>query len=181
MPALIRLSRVLAVVALMSLSGAAVAQGGAQINGIYNPDIDVIQQGASFKMFAEPGAPTLDVIIVEFGGSAALYRVGENTTLSEIMVLAGQVSGRQETDRIITESTVTVLRGNGQGGREVIYAATPEVLFREPGRHPQLQMGDVIEINNTYERRNPRITLREGLQIATSSLTLILTLYNILR
>jgi len=181
MSVLVRMSRVLAVVALMSLSSAAMAQGGAQINGIYNPDIDVIQQGAAFKMFAEPGAPTLDVIIAEIGGAAALYRVGENTTLSEIMVLSGQVSGRQESDRLITESTINVLRGNGQGGRDVIYAAAPEVLFREPGRHPQLLTGDVIEINNTYERRNPRITLREGLQIATSSLTLILTLYNILR
>ena len=181
MSVLVRMIRVLAVVALMSLSGAALAQGGAQINGIYNPDIDVIQQGASFKMFAEPGAPTLDVIIAEIGGAAALYRVGENTTLSEIMVLAGSVSGRQESDRLITESTVNVLRGNGQGGRDVIYSAAPEILFREPGRHPQLQTGDVIEINNTYERRNPRITLREGLQIATSSLTLILTLYNILQ
>lgn len=158
---------------LVALPSVVLAQ---QPVNVYNPNIDIVQQNASFGAFIEPGAPTIDVMVVNLGGSAALYRLGEEATLTQLLVLSGSVAGTEENERFIIRSTVSVLRGDEQGERRVIYSASPEQLFREPGRHPQLQTGDVVEIDNTYERLPEPFTLREGLQIASSVLSLAATL-----
>ena len=142
----------------------------------YNPDIEVVQQGAAFRVFAEPGAPTIEVTLVNLGGDGALFRVGEETTLTQMLALSGGVAGSEETERLIVRQMVSVLRDDGNGGRAVIYTAEPEQLFREPGRHPQLQNGDVIEIDSTYERIQERLTLREGIQIVASIASLVSTI-----
>jgi len=144
---------------------------------VYNPEIDVLQQGAAFTAFVEPGAPTIDVSLVNLGGGrSALFRVGEATTLTQVLALSGAVAGTEENDRFIIRSTINLLRDDGNGARTVIYSAAPEDIFREPGQHPQLQSGDVVEIDNTYERVPQRFTLREGLQLTASVLSLVSTI-----
>lgn len=169
-----RLSRTVAALVLIALSSTSSAQQ--PIGSVYNPQIDIVQQGAAFLAFIEPGAPTIDVSVVNIGGSSALFRVGEETTLTQVLALSGSVAGTQENERFVIRSTVSVLRDDGRGGRTVIYSAAPDQLFREPGRHPQLQTGDVVEIDNTYERLPTRLTLREGIQLAASVLSLISTI-----
>ena len=169
-----RMSRAVVALALISLSSASLAQQ--PVGNFYNPQIDIVQQGAAFRAFIEPGAPTIDVSVVNLGGTAALFRVGEETTLTQVLALSGAVAGTEENERFVIRSTVSVLREDGQGGRTVIYSAAPDQLFREPGRHPQLQTGDVVEIDNTYERLPVRMTFREGLQLATSILSLVSTI-----
>lgn len=171
---LVRMRGILATLIVLSASSAALAQQ--PVGNFYNPNIDVVQQGAAFGAFIEPGAPTIDVSVVNLGGSSALFRVGEETTLTQILVLSGTVAGTEENERFIVRSTVSVLRGDGQGGRAVIYSAAPDQLFREPGQHPQLQTGDVVEIDNTYERLPTPFTFREGLQLVTSVLSLASTI-----
>lgn len=161
------------VVLMLAVPGVSLAQ---PVPNYYNPSIDIVQQGAAFAAFIEPGAPTIDVMVVNLGGPSALYRVGEETTLTQILVLSGSVAGREENERFIINSTIRVLRDNGNGGRSVIYSAAPDQLFREPGQHPQLQTGDVVEVDNTYERVPQRLTFREGLQIVTSVLSLASTI-----
>lgn len=173
----LRLARLAALALVFALP---LSVGAQPVFGTYNPDIDMIREGVAFRMYAEPGAPTIDVIVAELDGPAAYYRVGEETTLTEILALSGNYAGDRESERQLTTSSISVLRGNGAGGREVIYSASGAELLREPGRHPQLLDGDIVEIQRTYERVN-RITLREGLQIATSSLALLVGILNLLR
>ena len=170
MSGIVRTSRIAAALVLLCLASA--SSGQQPVGGFYNPEIDIVQQGAAFLAFVEPGAPTIDISVVNLGGTSALFRVGEEVTLTQVLALSGSVAGTEENERFIIRSTVNVLRGDGQGGRTVIYSAAPDQLFREPGNHPQLQTGDVVEIDNTYERLPERITFREGLQIASSILSL---------
>ena len=149
----------------------------AQVAPTYNPEeIEVIQQGTAFATFLEPGAPTVDVLLVNLGGGpSSLFRVGENTTLTQVLALSGAVQGTEENERFIIRSTINLLRDDGSGRLSVIYTAAPEEIFREPGQHPQLRTGDVIEIDNTYERVPQKLTFREGVQITASILSLVST------
>ena len=162
--------------ALLFLASPALAQVVAPTT--YNPEIEILQQGAAFTAFVEPGAPTIDLLLVNLGrgGRSSLFRVGEDVTLTQVLALSGAVEGTEESERFIIRSTINVLRDDGNGRRAVIYTAAPEDIFREPGQHPRLQSGDVIEIDNTYERIPQKLTFREGLQIGVSVLSLVSTI-----
>ena len=168
---MVRIARFSAILALVLSASPTWAQ-----TPYYNPDIEVVQQAAAFSVFAEPGAPTIDVMLVNLGGSSALFRVGEETTLTQMLALSGGIAGTEENDRVIIRQTVSVLRDDGNGGRSVVYSAEPEQLFREPGRHPQLRSGDVVEIDSTYETVRERLTVREGIQIVASIASLVSTI-----
>ena len=133
---------------------------------------DVVNQGAAFFVFTEPGAPTVQVVLVQTGARAGVYRVAEGTTLTDFLALAGVAPPQSTVDRTPTQvvtqtTTIRVLRGQG-GSRQVIYEADPDRFLREPGAHPLLQTGDVVQVEiDTQTQLVPkRFTLIDGLDVA---------------
>lgn len=130
--------------------------------------VDVLNQGGSYVVFTEPGAPNVDVLVVQAAGLSGIFRVAEGTTLTELLVLAGGSAARSETtSQFVQTAFVRVLRGDGAGGRTVIYEATPEQMIREPGRHPRLQTGDVIETDAVIEEVRRPVTVLQVIDVAS--------------
>jgi len=125
-----------------------------------------VSSGTSYFVFAEPGAPTVEVLIVGEQIRNGVYKVQDGVTLSELLALAGGTARSTETERQIERATVRVLRTEA-GTRTVVYEADPAQLFLEPDRHPDLETGDVIEVEVTYETVDDPFTLAEGLAIAS--------------
>jgi hypothetical protein len=140
---------------------------------------EVISVGTSYFIYAEPGAPTVQVAIVGEGTRPGIYVVEDGTTLSELLALAGGTARSSETERQIIRAIVRVLREQG-GRRAVVYQADAEELYLEPAAHPDLQDGDLIDVDVEYEEIDEPFTLREGLEIASrvaSLVSVILLLY----
>ncbi len=132
----------------------------------------IVNQGAAYFVFTEPGAPNIQILLTQSGTRAGVYLVAEGTTLSDFVALAGisptpSVTIR-EPSRVTTQTTaIRVLRDAG-GVRAAIYEADPDQFLREPGRHPVLQTGDVVQIDVTTSSTPipDRFTFLEGLDIA---------------
>lgn len=128
---------------------------------------DRIAQGTAYFVYTEPGAPMVEVLLIRSPGGSGLYRVAEETTLTEFLALSGGTAlPREETDRVIRTSTIRLLRPDGSGSMRVAYEAAPEQLLREPGRHPALLTGDIVEIVTETTEKPDRVTFLEGLDIA---------------
>lgn len=173
-----RASRVLALLAVLAALPVA-AQPFPQVTPVLPTDI--INQGASYVVFTEPGAPTVDVFVVQQAGRTGIFRIAEGTTLTELLVLAGGPSGQSaETSQFVRTAFVRVLRNDGSGLRNVIYEASPEEMLREPGRHPQIITGDLIETEVVVEEVR-RVTFLRVIETASrigSFITLIIVLTN---
>lgn len=144
---------------------------------------DRVAQGTSYSVYTEPGAPTIEVIVVRLGG-AGLYRVAETTTLTELLALSGGTAPPPTSnDEIIQTSAIRVLRTAGPT-RQTIYEATPEQLLREPGQHPALIDGDVVEVVTNVERVPDRVTFNDVLDVTTrvaSVVSLVLLIIQVAR
>ena len=140
------------------------------------PALDVQAAGVSYKTFTEPGAPTINVLVIGEGTSDGVYRLAEGTTLTELIALGGGVPRSEETDRRIVESRVRVLRLT-DGVRVAIYDEIIETAIREPQVHPALVDGDVVEVDVTLEVIPAPFTVLDGIEVASrvvSFATLIL-------
>lgn len=138
----------------------------AQPTGAPSPTPDVISQGTAFYVYTEPGAPTIEVLLVQPGGRAGIFRVSEETTLTEFISLAGSTGpANLETRERIQTTTIRVLRLEG-AVRQPVYEATLERLVREPGQHPNLQDGDVVEVETTVEEVDPPFTFTDALDVS---------------
>lgn len=133
--------------------------------GAAQPVQDVQTSGTAYFVYAEPGAPTVEVLVLGEGARNGIYRIQEGTTLTELLALGGSTPTSSETDRQIVEAVVRVLRASGDG-RTTVYEATVEQALREPQRHPDLQDGDVVEYDVTYEEVAEPFTFRDGLELA---------------
>lgn len=119
---------------------------------------DIQTTGTSYNIYAEPGAPTVEVTVVGEGIRSGIYRLQEGTTLTELIALSGGVPTSEESERQIVRAMVRVLREQG-AVRTVIYEATTEQAIREPGAHPSFREGDLVELDVTYEDVRPPIRL----------------------
>ena len=140
---------------------------------------DVIRSGVAYFTFVEPGAPSVEVYVLGAGTRNGVYRLQENVSLTEALALAGGTAQTDSTVRAISTSFVRVLRRQGVA-RQVIYQATAERYLREPELHPDLQTGDVIETQVTYEEVPEPFTFRDGLELAgriASLVSVFLLLY----
>ena len=124
-------------------------------------------RGTSYFVFAESGAPTIEVLVLGEGTRNGVYRLQEGTSLVQAIALAGGTARSDSTERQIASATIRVVRESG-GRAGVVYQVAPERLLLERDRHPALQTGDAIEIEVTYEAveiEDP-FTFRDGLEIA---------------
>ena len=122
-------------------------------------------RGTSYFVFAEPGAPTIEVVFLGAGVRSGIYRLQEGTSLVNAIALAGGTPRSDSTARQIVTAHIRVLRNVG-GTTQLIYEVTPERLPLDRGRQPALQTGDVIETQVEYEEVAEPFTFRDGLEIA---------------
>ncbi len=136
--------------------------------------MDVLNQGGSYIVFTEPGAPNIDVFVLQQAGRSGIFRVAEGTTLTELLVLTGGSNVRSEVTRqFVQTAVVRVLRGDGGGARTAIYEASPEQMLREPGRHPRLQTGDVVETEVVVEEVRRPVTFIQVVDTAARVASLV--------
>ena len=122
-------------------------------------------RGTAYFTYAEPGAPTIEVVFLGEGTRSGIYRLQEGTSLVSAVALAGGTARSDSTERAIVTSRIRVLREIG-GATQLIYEVTPERLPLERDRQPQLQTGDVIETQVTFEEVKEPFTLLDGLELA---------------
>lgn len=141
---------------------------------------EVVSSGTAYFIFTEPGAPTVKISVVGEGTRSGIYVLQDGTTLTELVALAGGTPASTETELQIVRAFVRVLRVQG-GARVPVYEATVEALVREPAAHPDLQDGDVVEVDLEYEEVDQPFTLQEGLDVASriaSIASVVILLYS---
>jgi hypothetical protein len=130
---------------------------------------DVIAQGTSYHVFAQPGEATMEILVLG-DAAAGVYVVGENINLSKFLALIGGAGGEGvSADTEVTKS-IRLLREQG-GQRVVVYEAQLEEMLRDPSAYPALQGGDIFTVETEARRR---FNLRETLSIVSSLGTLTL-------
>jgi hypothetical protein len=133
---------------------------------------DLTSTGVSYFVFTERGEPTMEVYVVG-AARTGIYQVGTGTSLVKLLALAGGVNEESlETDKIIVTASVEVRRRQGDE-MQLLYAADPNQLLVEPGRHPVLQSGDLVVLNVETERLPDRITLRDVLDVTARVASLV--------
>lgn len=115
------------------------------------PD-EVIATGTSYRVFAQPGEPTVTVQVLGDIGGSGIYVVGDRTTLSELIALAGGAPVQDFRHDVRGTYTIRVFR-DGAGTRTNIYEARWDDFVRAPGAHPALRDGDVVTLDVTVRER----------------------------
>lgn len=137
-------------------------------------------RGTAYYVYAEPGAPTIEVVMLGSGTRSGIYRIQEGTTLIETLALAGGTSRSDSTAAGITTALVRVHREVGNS-YDVIYEATSEEFVRNRANHPDLRSGDTIEAVVNFEpAEEPGFTFEDGLNVASRVASLASLLYLIL-
>lgn len=132
---------------------------------------DVISQGTAYRVFAQPGESTIEVLVLGDVGSG-VYVIGEGINLSRFLALIGGAGGQRTSTDVVVKTTIRLLREEG-GQRNVVYEARLEELLRDPAAYPSLTDGDIFTVENEARRR---FSLRETLSIVSSltSITLLI-------
>lgn len=141
----------------------------AEAQRVSNPT-DVISSGTSYHIFAQPGEPTVQVLVLG-DVSTGIYVVGTSTSLIELLALTGAGSSSGQSAEVSREVTIRLMREQG-GGRTIVYEQEFEGFLSEPSSYPTLQDGDIFTVEVEQHRR---FGLREALDITArlSSITLL--------
>lgn len=123
--------------------------------------------GTAYYTFARPGQNTIEVLVL--GGQSGIYEVGENINMGQLVALAGGGGGGggRRTKTIVHHFRLE------NGSRNRILKEDLDDFAERP-QYPSLQDGDVIRIET-----NRQIGWRDGLRIATTALSLTLTVLTI--
>lgn len=143
--------------------------GAAPVLAQRNPT-DVISQGTAYRVYAQPGEATIEVLVLG-DASSGIYVVGATTDLSEMLALIGGAGSERTTPDTEVKKTIRLLRGEG-GQRAVVYEARFEELLRDPAAYPALRDGDIFTVET---ETSSRFNLRDTLSIVSSlaSVTLL--------
>lgn len=143
------------------------ATSSAQILG--NP-LDVTSSGTSYRVFAQPGEPTVQVLVLG-QGATGMYIIGADTDLVELLALTGTGASEVTSDEVARTVTVRLMREQG-GQRAVVYEREFDDFLSDPGSYPSLQDGDVFTVEVEQRRR---FGAREVLDVTSrlASITLL--------
>ena len=159
------LARLSALLLLVGALGAA----SAQAQGL------TAASGVAVFRYAPPGEPTMDIRVWGAVRSAGIYQVEYETSLLDVLTLAGGPALPAETDR--TEQTVRVqVVRDPSGARTVVLAAELGELTDRDVVLPDLQDGDLVTL--TPESRQ-RFTWRDALSVTSSVASLALLILRI--
>ena len=112
-----------------------------------------------YFFFVLPGEPTKQVSVWGTVRLPGVYVVSGDADLSEVLSLAGGPLLGPIADRTRRDVTIRVYNTRG-GTRTLAYEAPLAQMVREPGAHPTLRTGDVIEVETRDTRlRDYRDTL----------------------
>ena len=136
---------------------------------VRNPD-DVIASGTAYHIFAEPGEPTVRVLVLSPTASG-VYVVGETTNMLDLLALTGSSGSIEESAEYVRTATVRLMREQG-GTRSVIYERPFEDFLAEPASYPTLQDGDIFTLDVQQRRK---VGVREVLTYTSqlASITLL--------
>lgn len=123
--------------------------------------------GTAYYTFARPGQNTIEVLVLG-GGKSGIYEIGENINLGQLMALAG--GGGRGGRR--TKVKVHLFRLENGGRRKILEEEIGDLAERP--QYPPLQEGDVVRIETRQ-----KLNWRDGLRIATTALSLTLTILTI--
>jgi hypothetical protein len=123
--------------------------------------------GTAYYTFARPGQNTIEVLVLG-GGQSGIYEIGENINLGQLMALAG--GGGRGGRR--TKVKVHLFRLENGGRRKILEEEIGDLAERP--QYPSLQEGDVVRIETRQ-----KLNWRDGLRIATTALSLTLTILTI--
>ena len=123
--------------------------------------------GTAYYTFARPGQNTIEVLVLG-GGQSGIYEIGENINLGQLMALAG--GGGRGGRR--TKVKVHLFRLENGGRRKILEEEIGDLAERP--QYPPLQEGDVVRIETRQ-----KLNWRDGLRIATTALSLTLTILTI--
>lgn len=131
---------------------------------------DVISQGTSYHVFAQPGEATIEVLVLG-DAAAGVYVIGGETDLSKFLALIGGAGAESVSPSTEITKTIRLLRQAGEG-RSVVYEARLEDLLRDSDSYPALRNGDVFTVETTVRNR---FNLRDTLSIVSTlaSVTLL--------
>jgi hypothetical protein len=112
-----------------------------------------------YFFFVLPGEPTKQVSVWGTVRLPGVYVVSADADLSEVLSLSGGPLLGNIPDRTRRDVTVRVYNTRG-ATRTLAYEAPLAQMVREPGAHPALRTGDVIEVETRDTRlRDYRDTL----------------------
>ncbi|WP_420457502.1 hypothetical protein [Rubrivirga sp.] len=123
-------------------------------------------RGTAYFVFAEPGAPTIELVVLGDGIRNGIYRIQQGTSFIETLALMGGTARSDSTNRTIVTSTVRVLRDGG-GGLRPIYESTTYDILADVRQHPTLMSGDVIESRIETEEIEEPFTFLDGLNVVS--------------
>lgn len=127
--------------------------------------------GASYHFFAQPGEPTIQVLVLG-DASTGMYVIGSNTSMMELLALTGSGRAAQgESAQIKRDVTIRLMREQG-GQRNIVYEEAFETFLSEPASNPALQDGDIFTVEIDQERK---MGILDALAIASrlASVTLL--------
>lgn len=141
----------------------------AMAQNLSNP-MDVTASGTAYRIFAQPGEPTVQVLVLG-DGATGMYVVGASTSLVELLALTGTGATATGSADVVRDVTVRLMREQG-GRRAVVYEQEFEGFLSEPGTYPTLQDGDIFTVEIQQRRR---VGLREVLEVSSrlASITLL--------
>jgi hypothetical protein len=124
---------------------------------------DIRTDGTSYRVFARPGENTIQVFVLGDLGQPGVYSVGADTELAQLVALTGGPGGGGRSD-----TTIRLYRPEN-GRRELIYEAELDDFIRRSDVHPDLQSGDILQVE-TIQREG--FDWRDGLRILTAAASL---------
>ncbi len=148
--------------AALMIAGLAVPAAQAQFGS------ELALSGVSYRTYYTQGEATMQVFVISSAGGTAIYEIGTDTRLMELLTLAG-FAPPPENSSTVTRLTLTIIRP--RLANETIYSARIEDLVREPERHPALEEGDVLLIES-YQRE--KFNWRTALSIVSSVSSILL-------
>jgi len=136
---------------------------------------NVIAEGTSYHVFAQPGEATVQVLVLGSVGAPGVYEIGISVDLGQLLALAGGPPLTETTGGTTSSTNETTVRlfRRGTGRRDLVYEAPFELLLTEPDLYPSLQDGDVFTIE-TITHQKERFGWREVLNLTTTVAALVL-------
>lgn len=140
-----------------------------QAQNLSNPT-DVTASGTAYRIFAQPGEPTVQVLVLG-DGATGMYVVGADTDLVELLALTGTGATGSGSADVVRDVTVRLMREQG-GQRAIVYEQEFEGFLSNPASYPRLQDGDIFTVEVEQRRR---LGLREVLEVSSrlASITLL--------
>lgn len=170
--------RLLQRLSLIAVVAAAVAAPSAAQSPTFT---DPEARGTSYYVFAEPGAPTVEVVMLGGGVRTGIYRLQRGATLVQALALAGGTA-QSDSSRVGTTTAIIRVVRETAGSYTTVFQTTSQDLLQSRSQHPALQSGDTIEVIVDFEpAEEPGFTFLDGLNVASRIASVVSLVFILIR